>query len=605
MREKIRIKKKNKTTSKEKNSKITNISINNIKNIHYININNIKTNYLTKTCENNNKMNLYRKMTEATKTQRESSKSNSKKKVNSLLKNTNFNKIKPELFKNYINLQNIKKNVNSKKTKKINKEIKKKIKNNKTMNNDLIPKNKDFNLSVNNNNNIIIKNNSLAMDKNALKKGIFLSKNYNNKFLMNYKIKLKKLKNINNELSKQKIFTNNVQKMSLKDYDTSSNLKNLKINNIKIERLSKISNLLNDVRTSRACQNRYIINSVSNSRSKSKSQSKTGGTRTSNSSNSRSTSIRDRLKKECFFAFKSSRNNNSKNKSGNKNIKKYINLTQEFLSNLKCFKPINIKGKDNRKYFEYNINLINKKDKVRGNTFSKSKKKVSSKSKNINNYCNKVHNYRTSKEQHKLKKKIKNSNHMNILINDINNNTIQRYDTMKKSEKNMRGSGIINRQNNLLHKSNANNFKNNLKNKINLHNIKNLIKFKEYNKYTIFNNTSNFIQDEQSQEFNNDYSNIKAPSKHKINKIINNSKNNRSNQNNKLTKKIKIGDLKSLQIKNLKIYQDIKPQTYRKEKKLEESMFNNDTKIKDNNIIYPSINFTNFYNNTGNTKNKK
>ena len=549
--------------------------------------------------------------------------------------------MKQEQFKNYINFQNLKKNM----TKKIKKETTNKFKNNKTMNNDLIQKIKDFSLSTNNN--IINKNNSLAMDKNALKKGIFLSNNYNNnnKFVMNYKIKFKKATNLKNELNNKKSFNNNLRKISVKDNDNN-------IKNLKIKRLSKMGQLFNNVRTSRACQKRYIINSLSNSQSKSKSISKTGGTRTS-SSNSRSTSIRDRIKKECFMVFKSSRNNYTKSKSGIKNIKQNITLTQEQLSNLKCFKPIKIKGKEKYKLFEYNANLISKINNVRGSTFSKSKKKISSKPKNNNNnnIYNKIHNFKTSKDKKKLKQKIKqNNNYMNILINDINyNNIIQRYNTnivekkninenksnsnksqnfiksinfglikkdnskinkdesnsiqkLKKSEKNLKDNNIfMNKQKNV-QKLKANKVKNKIKDKINFHQINNFNKLKEYNKYSIFNNTSNIIQDEKSQEYNFDYSNVKISSKNKNNKIINSSKNNKSNHNNKLSKKIKIGVLKSLKIKGIQSYQDTKPQTYRKEKKIfEESLFNNDVKNKDNNNIYSSFNFTN-NNNIGNYK---
>jgi hypothetical protein len=629
-------KKKNKTISKEKNQKITNIHINNIKNVHYININNIKTNFLTKTCEYNNKINnkinLYKKITEATKTQREgsNSNSNSKTKGSKKLNTINCNKIKQEQFKNYINFQNLKKNM----TKKIKKEITNKFKNNKTMNTDLIQKIKDFGLNINNN--IINKNNSLAMDKNALKKGIFLSKNKNNnnKFVMNYKLKFKKTKNVNNELNNQKSYNNNVKKISVKDSDNYVNIKNLKI-----KRLSKMGQLFNNVRTSRACQKRYFINSVSNSQSKSKSISKTGGTRTS-SSNSRSTSIRDRIKKECLIVFKSSRNNYTKSKSGIKNIKQNINLTQEQLKNLKSFKQIKMKGKEKYKLFEYNANLISKISNVRGSTFSKSKKKISSKPKNNNNIYNKIQNFKTSKDKKKLKKKIKKSNnYMNILINDISyNNIIQRYNTnivekkiinenksnsnksqntinfglikrdnskinkdesnsiqkLKKSEKNLKDNNIfMNKQKNI-QKLKVNKVKRPIKDKLSFHQINNYNKLKEYNKYSIFNNTSNIIQDEKSQDYNFDYSNIKLSSKNKNNQLINSSKNNKSNHNNKLSKKIKIGVLKSLKIKGIQSYQDTKPQTYRKEKKiLEEYLFNNDVKNKDNNNIYSSVNFTN------------
>ena len=76
-------KRKNKTISKEKNHNINNIKIKNIKNIHFININNIKTNILMKTCDmDNNKIKLYKKITEITNNKKEGSSSNSKNKGN-------------------------------------------------------------------------------------------------------------------------------------------------------------------------------------------------------------------------------------------------------------------------------------------------------------------------------------------------------------------------------------------------------------------------------------------------------------------------------------------------------------------------------------------
>ena len=657
-------KRKNKTTSKDRKSKLNNIHINNIKNIHYININNIKTNILMKTCDSShNKIKLYKKIAQISKNKKEGSSSNSKKKANKKMNTINVNK-KPAYFKNYINFQHIKKNVNNTRTKKIIKEKKNRVKNNKTMNADSIRKNKDFNISLNNNDN---KNNSIATDKNGLKKGIFLPKNFNNnRFIMNYKIKLKKTNNVNPEVKQLYLNQNkkndliklkthhNSNKQSLKDYDNFINIKNLKINNIKIERLPKTGHLYYDLRTSRAGQNRYIINSLSNSQSKSKS--KTGGTRTSHSSNSKSKSksksksIRDRIKKECFFAFKSSRNNYSKSKSGNKHIeKKFANLTQEQLSNLKCIKSTTLKGKEKYKQFEFNKNLMNKKTNIKGSINSKSKKNVLLKPKNINNYYYKMQNFKTSKDHHRLRKKIKHNNYMNILINDINNNFIQRHNTnildnkntndnssninvsqkhinslnfglvkkdnlkinkdefsilqkMKRSEKNMKDNIIVNKQKNI-QKVNLNKIKKNIKEKFNFHSLNNYNKFKEYNKYSIFNNTSN-IQDELSQEFYYDSTNLKVPSKNKINKLINNSKINKSNKKKFSKKKIKIGDLKSLQIKNLKIYHDIKPQTYRKERKfIDELIFNNDAKLKDNNnLIHPIVNYSNYSNQTGNYK---
>ena len=675
---------KNKTISKEKNPNINNIHINNIKNFHYININNIKTNILMKTCDNdNNRIKLYKKITELSKNKKDSSNSNSKNKGSKKLNTININKMKEGQFRYYMNLQNVKKNTNNSRTKRIKKEKTSHLKNNKTMLGESNQLNKDSNLSLNNNEN---KNNSIAIEKNIIKKGIFLSKNINNinksnrdKFIMNFRIKNNKSKNFksekdlkqicfnqikNNEFFKQKKYNNNSKIKKVRENNNCTNAKNQKINNLKIESIPKMGYLLNDFKTSRIAKNRLFMNSVSNSQSKSKS--KTRGTRTSNSSNSqsksKSNSIRDKIKKDSFFAFKSSRNNYSKSKSGKKNIgNKFTNLTQEKLSNLRCIKNCNnILGKEKRNFIknkkiDLRKNVLNKKKNVKGSANSKSKKNVLSKPKNNNNnYYNKLQNFRTSIEHHKLKKKIKSKNYMNILINDNNCNNIfqmhktnilenkKNYDNntfdqkqnqnlnfgviinTNKNKDNLRSSKIKSnkdessnqnylvqkfkknedhfkdimnnfiKQKNNFQKSNLNHIKKNVKDKIKFHSINNYNKFKEYNKNTTLNNASN-TQDEQSLEFASDLSNLKLSSKNKVNKNSNNSKIIKSNNNKKNSKKkIKIGDLKPFQIKNFPIYQDIKPQTYRKDKKFfDETIFSNDSKTKEyNNIIYPLVNFS-------------
>ena len=79
----------------------------------------------------------------------------------------------------------------------------------------------------------------------------------------------------------------------------------------------------------------------------------------------------------------------------------------------------------------------------------------------------------------------------------------------------------------------------------------------------------------------------------------------KSNNNKKYSKNKIIGDLKPFQIKNLPIYQDIKPQTFRKDKKIfEKLIFSNEHQIKDNNIIYPLVNYSNNSINKGLYKNK-
>ena len=675
-------KKKNKTTSKEKNHRINNININNIKNIHYININNIKANVLMKTCDSDkNKMNLYKKITLLSKSKKDGSGSNSKKKGNNKLNTINLNKMKEGQFRNYMNLQYTKRITTSSRTKRMKKKKKIKIKNNKSVLGDSNSNqiNKDFNISLNNNEN---KNSSIASDKKVNKKGIFLSKGINNnnnliKYLKNYQIKLKKTKHVkdeyslglkhlqinqikNNELIRPK---NNSRKKSAKDNENIKSLKNYKIKNLRIESIPKMTYLLNDFKTSRTGKNRYIMNSVSNSQSKSKSKT---GTRTSNSSNSKSksNSTRDRIKKESFLAFKSSRNNYSKSKLMNKNAEnRRVNLTQEKLSNLKYIKISYNLGKD-KSHYNQNKNemnqIINTK---RGNTKvtnSKSKKKVISKPKNnSNNYYYKLQNFKTSIEHNKLKKKIKTNNYMNILINDSNKkNIILRHNTnilenksindnsnnfypesrqnqslnfgvnLNQKKENIKNSLIKKytkdesfysqnlkkydqtkrdnykvvtqtKQKNNFQRVNLNHIQKNIKEKINFHSIKNYNKFKEYNKFSTINNASN-IQDEHSNDFYYYLNNLKQSAKNKINRILNNAKINKSN-NKKISKKnIKLGDLKSFHIKNLYAYQDIKPQTYRRNKKyLDENQYSNDNRFKENHFLYSLANLANNSANNG------
>ena len=650
-------KRKNKTTSKEKNSNINNIYINNIKNIHYIN--NIKTNILMKTCDNvNNGIKIFTKIVEFSKTRKDGSNSNSKNKRNTKLNTININKMTLGQFRKYMNLQ-IKKNTNNSRSRKFKKEKLNKIKNNQTMLGDSNQINKDFNLSINNKEN---KNNSIAIDKNTNKKGIFLSKNlnkinYQDRF--NNNIKFKKSKNLKVTLGLKQLYfnqlknnksikhkNNNIRAKSIKENCSMANKKN----SYNFESFPKMAYLFNDFRTSRFNKNKYILNSVSNSRSK----SKTRGTRTSNSSNSKSksNSIKDRVKQKNIFAFNSSRNNYSKNKSGNKQIEnKFTNLTLEKFSNLKSRKSnntkINLKEKNNfiqNKNFDLNNN--NNKLNNKGASSSKSKKKVFSKTKiSNNNLFYFFQNFKTSKEQHKLKKKIKSKNDMHILIND-NNNIIPRHSTnildnkslnekninknlkqkqnqinsnknidifnnkcfhniflkknnnnesfnciqkIKKNDKNIKSNFIMNnhiKQKNNFKKSNVNQIKKSIKNKFNFQIINN--KFQEYNKYSTLNNASN-IQDEKSLEFYNDFSNLELSSKNKINEIINNSTFNKNNGK-KLSKKKIICDLKPFQLKNLPIYQDKKPQTYRRDQKNFKELIL-DSKIKTNKN--PTLNFSN------------
>ena len=677
-------KKKNKTISKEKHQGL-NIQINNIKNFHLTNITDIKTNILVKTCDSNNsKIKLYKKITQLSKNRKEGSNSNSKKKGNKL--NTiNINKMKEGQFRNYMNLQRIKKNTTSSKKKKVKKEKVNRVKNNKTCIGDLNSNqiNKDFNISINNNEN---RNNSIATDKKMLNKGNILYNginfNNNDKFIMNYKIKLKKTKNINgDDMGLHKLYLYQIKNGELIRQKSNSRQKFMKEHdnnipkksNLKLESIPKISQLLNNFRTSRTGQSRYVISSVSNSQSKSKSR--TGGTHTSNSSNSKSksNSIRDKLKRESFLAFKSSRNNYSKSKSGNKNIENnYSNLTQEKLYNLKSKKLAHTLCR------ERNSLLKNKNELNQRNTFqkrcntkctnSKSKKKITSKPKNNNNNSNnyyKLQNLNTSiGRRHKIKKKIRNKNHMHILINDINNKNIiirhntnfienkrlndnsnstnnypdtkqnqslnfgvavnqNKYNGLKSNNNISLNKNVKNEsfnQNNYLlklkkseqipkdnfnklknenKKSTINNIKKNVKEKINFHMMNNCNKLKEYNKYSLMNNHQSNHDDYHSNEFYNDLANLKLSAKNKLNKIINKAKINKNNEIKKISKKkIQVGDLKSFRIKNFPFYQEIKPQTYRKEKKyLDEPASSNDFKSKDNNFIHHFANFSiNSYN---------
>ena len=675
-------KKKNKTISKEKNHGL-NIQINNIKNIHLTNITDIKTNILVKTSDSNNsKIKLYKKITQLSKNRKEGSNSNSKKKGNKL--NTiNINKMKEGQFRNYMNLQHIKKNTNSSKKKKIKKEKVNKIKNNKTCVGDINSNqiNKDFNISINNNEN---KNNSIATDKKMLNKGNYLYNglniNNNDKFITNYKIKLKKTKNINGEdMGLHKLYLYKIKNGEFYRQKNTSRIKFMKEhdilprkNNLKLESIPKVSQLLNDFRTSRTGKSRYIISSVSNSQSRSKSR--TGGTHTSNSSNSKSNSnsIRDRLKRESFLAFRSSRNNYNKSKSGNKNLENnYTNLTQEKLSKLKSKKYANKLCRDKNSFLQ-NKNELNQRNALtkRYNTKctnSKSKKKVISNPKSNNsNYYYKLQNFNTSiGRRHKIKKKIRNKNHVHILINDVNNkNIIIRHNTNfienKRFNDNSNNTnlypetkqnqslnfGVIisqnkykgiksnnnislkkkvknesfNQNNNLLKQKRneqipkdnfimpnlskqknenkkpfINNIKKNVKEKMNFHVVNNYNKLKEYNKYSTMNNPQSNHDDYHSNEFYNDLVNLKISAKNKFNKIINKAKINKNNEIKKISKrKIQVGDLKSLQIKNLAFYQDIKPQTYRKEKRyLDEPVSYNDFRSKDNNFIHHLANFSN------------
>ena len=143
------------------------------------------------------------------------------------------------------------------------------------------------------------------------------------------------------------------------------------------------------------------------------------------------------------------------------------------------------------------------------------------------------------------------------------------------------------------------NIKKNVKEKINFHMVNNYNKLKEYNKYSSMNNHQSNHDDYYSNEFYNDLANLKLSAKNKLNKIINKAKIKKNNEIKKISKKkIQVDDLKSFRIKNFPFYQEIKPQTYRKEKKyLDEPVSSNDFRSKDNNFIHHLANFSiNSYN---------
>ena len=121
---------------------------------------------------------------------------------------------------------------------------------------------------------------------------------------------------------------------------------------------------------------------------------------------------------------------------------------------------------------------------------------------------------------------------------------------------------------------------------MNFHVVNNFNKLKEYNKYSTMNNPQCNHDDYHSNEFYNDLANLKLSAKNKLKKIINKTKINKNNEiKQKSKKKIQVGNLKSFQIKNFPFYQDIRPQTYRKEKKyLDEPVSSNEFKSKDNNF---------------------
>ena len=597
--------KKNKTLSKEKNHGINN------KNSNFLNINN--ANGLMKPYENDNdKIKFYKKITQLSKSGKDGIDTTYKNRTKNRLNTININKLKIAQLKNFINLHlhQMKKNrTNSKnsKTKKIIKETKNRIKSNKTMIGESINQTKDFNLSLNNNDNKNNNNNILT------ERSLYKKRSNNDKFIMNFKIKIKKEKifNQDNNIGVRKLCLNKIKNSQLIRYKNNLRKESAKeYNNLiikkhkKLESKSKINKLLKDLKTSRGGNNRCTINSISSSQSRSKS--KTTRFLTSNSSNSKSNSIRDRFRRLKFL-----RGNNSiKNKSRKRYLgNRFSNLTQEKISNLKYIKKTYFLKKDknhlvkNKNDFSQN-NLINS----NGIKCSKSKKMVMSKQKNsINNYY-KLKNFKTAVEHYtsKVKKRIKSKNCMNILINDSNsnNNIILRHNTnvienninntyhfyvdskqnqslnlflLQKynikdeflNQKNKvfetaKDNYITNNHNKprIFKKMNLNHIKKKIKDKLGFHYISKNNKLKEYNKYSLLNCTSNTL-DENSRDLYCDFPIFKVSSKNQINKIINKAKSNKSNNVKKISKKkLRNSDLK-LPLKNLPKFQIVKSQTQR------------------------------------------
>ena len=600
-------KKKNKTLSKEKNH-----GMNNNKNINLININNTKG--LIKPNDNDNdKIKFYKKITQLSKSGKVDQDSIYKNRTKNRQNTLNIKKIKIPQLKNYINshLNQIKKNKSNSKTKRVLKETKFRIKKNKTMIGESANQTKDFNLSLNNNDN---KNNNLLTERSLYKKG-----NNNDKFIMNFKIKIKKEKifNQDNNIGLRKLclnkiknsqlirYKNNLIKDSIKEY---SNL--ISKRHKKLESKPKINKLLKDLKTSRAGNNRCNINSSSNSKSKSKSKTARFLTCNSSNSKSKSNSIRDRFKKLNFLKG----NNSIKSKSKQRNLgNRFSNLTQEKISNLKYIKKSYTLRKDKNYLIKNKNDLIQSNiTNVNGIKCSKSKKMVISKQKNsiANNYY-KLKNFKTSVEHHtnNVNKKIKSKNYMNILINDSNsnNNIIIRHNTniiennisniyhfyedLKQNQSlnlfllqkyNIKDEGLnqknkvfetirdnyfVNNHNKqkIFGKMNLNNIQKKLLDKLGLHYISNNNKKKEYKKCSLLNCTSKTL-DENSRDIYCENPIFKLSSKKHINKIINKAKSNKSNNMKKISKKkLRNSDIK-LHYKKIPNFQIVKSKTQREYK---------------------------------------
>ena len=523
---------KNKTISKEKiknNKNYFNSEINNIKNIHYININNIKANILMKVfnTENNHK------------------KSKNKMKNSQKITTKRYSNSK-EGKDTFINLNYFKNKKTLSRSKKTKFEQKNNLKSNRTMCED-----SNKNMSINN----ININHQILSYKN--KNGL-INKNLRNK------LHLTKLPTYGNFISKIKINNNTKKQQLVKDKENNiSFLLKYKMKKLKIDSSNQ---LLNNLKSSKIRQNKFIVISDSNFKSISSSNSRT-----------KSNSIREKRQQNGFLFLNSSRNYNKKNSRKTNIENKICNLTQQKIYELNT----NMKNKNNKiekkeqsKKLDSKINLKIKKD-------SSNPKNISFNNKSL---------YLTDKYH---RNKIKQINYGNIFMVKKNNN-IYRNNTanldnqkinqsnsyMNLSTKNDKSSSLAfiiknkeknkktelnsnkNINENLLKKNLNTLIRKKIKHKINLR-----TKLKEYNKMNILDTISNTINtvDNYSRDINDmSNNNLIKSNKTKISEINNNIlKSNKSN--NKMKKKIKIGNFRPLKFKNIMLLRDFKQSnTFRK-----------------------------------------
>ena len=557
------IKKKNKTISKEKKEKK---NMNNIKNIPYFNIKNLKLHDLIKAfnTENNKRNKFLKNIAQLSKSEKEVFDKNNIFKNSKTLFVDNISKEKKNMNIKVNSFKNLSKSKKNYKGKIIISKVNRS--NNKTM---MIDSNKDLNYS-----NV---NKSIGFDldnKSAYNRYYQIkSKKYNNKKNIKYKVLFDKI-----YLNKYNNFTTNIKSNIKKNFNinnkenakdnnyTSINI-NYKIKNLKINYNPKINQIINNIGTSRTIQNKYIMDSSSNSRAKSKSSS---------NSRARTNSKSKSNPKKRLIIFKASRNDYNKkfsNKNQNENI--FSNSTSEKLSKQKNIKTL--KNPESNKAPKHNI-----KEK-----FKKKESSVHKKFINIAMHNNKFNRIKALGDNKKIKN---NFNKMNIFLENKYKNIITKRNNTNSLEakKSNDNHSVINEPSlnfvNFLKKKGAKNKLRNsyilsnsiLSTKNNANKIKILNTLKEKKKENKRNNiTDNVfkINDTFSKDIS-DISNIFF--KNKSFKKPNNSKNNHSNNKNIKKKKITIGILKPFKFKNFALFQDIikQPNTYRKNQKfLDENLF--------------------------------